>query len=291
MSTEPLTFRHWGKAPNEPARWLGGEWSEFGTGKHAPDWRRRIRDFLGENDVPWLASRCGKHLDGGSFAVTSDSLIFVPKTRKTEDARRLGRRYLVRNISNLTPSESSISFTYEGEAVEIKCPQVFWQVFLEFPQIVNGTVVVQPEEMRSAGAAGGVMKVKVGCLVGTRRETPVGSASAFAAKGSAVYANYIYDVVLRAKSHTPYYQKLPSHDCRDTGGRALDYTTHSVFPTPNDHSGAELWVAVKRGKPELLRLTTDVREMYQPQTVQAASAAIGAASVRFDRHVILGSEH
>jgi hypothetical protein len=302
MSAEPLAFRYFkSPGPSQAKRFREGSWSDFSRAK--VQWMRRLVDYFDDDDVPWVVSRCdGKgltlggvgsaHLDRGSFAATSDSLIFIPKTRKPEEAKSLGRRYLVRNITDMREGESGFSFSYEGDVVEIKCPQVFWQLALRFPQIVSGSVVVQPEEIRLASETGSVKKLEVGCLV----STAVGASEGFEAKGSASYARYMYDVVLRAKSNTPYYQKLPSHQCRDIGGVvglghgmnvSHDLANRASHRSPPTRSGTELWVRVTRGQPTLHRLTLDVRSMYDPETVVVAWASVGNASVSFPRHKIL----
>ena len=243
-------------------QFFSADWEEFRKKQKQHAWR--LEQYLGDDEVPWLAAACGGHFDRGSFAATSESLIFIPKTHKPEEAKSLGQRYLVHRITDLAQDRGCIVFAYEGAVVKIPFPEAFWPLVLKFPGIVAGAVVVQSDELQAATAAGRTKQLSVGCLAGTTKEA-VGSA--LMARGSASYAKTVHEVVFRAPTDAAYYQKLVCPVC-----------------------GTELWVQVESGEPELRRFLPERGLMCDAEGVEevvAATSAVAGAAVKFPRHKVL----
>lgn len=255
-SSEPLIY--WS---NSFGQFFIADWDQFR--KKQKHHARRLEQYLDDHDSPWLAGSCGGHFDRGSFAATADSLVFIPKTNEAEEVRNLGRRYQVRDIADLAYDRESLLFVHEGNVIKIPFPAAFWPLAMRFPDQVSGTVVVRPDEVREALAAGHTKQLSLSHLTGTEGK----AVSAIQAAGSATYATTVHDIVFRSPSDAPYFQRLNCPICGD-----------------------ELWVQVQKGEPDLRRYLPERGLMCHAEGVDevvAAQANTPQSVVRFARHRIL----
>jgi WD40 repeat protein len=207
-----------------------GSWYAIGY-----DERQTLDAFLrSDHSSIWLVSPLG---NGGTLAATDNALVVIPKRREADGTVSLGRRYPVSGITDMQVRGvfvKQLVFTHEAARIQVRllshqrAAALVWILARHFPQVAP-SLILQSEEALLAGSTGRAGRVRVGCLVSTRKEDPgfqhyyVKAATA----ASAQYAVNEYPVVIRPHARIAYEQKLPS--CA--------------------RCGQELWVAVTRGHP------------------------------------------